>query len=220
MLLDGIRWVAWNTFLAVIPVLLAYVIAWIGTRWRQSAVVPVLIVLGLVWLAFLPNTCYLFTEWRHFLALVHRDGLYAQWTYGHNPEVMMRMVAYSLFFLGYSLIGLVTFGLAIRPVARLLTGYGLRTWVLALPFFPLVSLGVYLGLVLRFNSWDLAHRPGVVFAGIADALTNPTLLGMILAFAAFLWLAYLVFDIWVDGLLFRLHTAGACQPHRLEGAER
>ena len=63
---------------------------------------------------------------------------------------------------------------------------------------------LYLGLRLRFNSWDvLTHAPTVVEAA-HDALFGPGVAGVyVAAFAAFLWLVYTVADIWFDGLQLR-----------------
>jgi uncharacterized membrane protein len=76
-------------------------------------------------------------------------------------------------------------------------------WLWGIPFFPLVSLGVYLGLIQRFNSWDLLHRPGIIWTRSLQALARPDLFIFILAFGAFLWLAYYLLDIWVDGAKMR-----------------
>jgi hypothetical protein len=58
----------------------------------------------------------------------------------------------------------------------------------------------------RFNSWDLVHphRLADLLATAAAALQRPALLGLILAFGAILWLCYAAFDIWMDGLAWRL----------------
>src|SRR4051812_24569935 len=60
----------WNLALAAIPVPAAYAFASrVRTAKASRSRLPVAsaAVLGLVWLVFLPNSCYLMTEWRHFL---------------------------------------------------------------------------------------------------------------------------------------------------------
>ena len=62
--------VAWNLFLAVIPVALAFAIARGARRdMREAGRIRwgLWLPLGVVWLAFLPNSCYLLTEWRQLL---------------------------------------------------------------------------------------------------------------------------------------------------------
>lgn len=81
-------------------------------------------------------------------------------------------------------------------------GLAIRVW--AFPFFAIVSLGVYLGLVLRFNSWDLLVRPAAVWKAIMEITHRPLLAIFIAAFGLFLWVAYEALDIWIDGLKWRL----------------
>ena len=92
-------WFVWNVFLAVIPVGLAYTIRLLvnqdGTI-RPMLRAPVLL-LWLVWLAFLPNTCYLLTEWRHFLNVVEYGNL---GTRMHaDPAAVITLMQYTLFYL-------------------------------------------------------------------------------------------------------------------------
>lgn len=211
-LLIMILGVAWNLFLALIPVGLAYAIAYLwrkmsGRFWLQLTIA----ILALVWFFFLPNTCYLVTEWRHFLSTVDRNNL---WIREQDRRAMMLIVAYSVFFLGYSLFGMITFTLAIRPILPLARRIIPRLWIVAVPFYLLMSLGVYLGLVLRYNSWDLLQRPEAVWNSALEALSRPYLATLIILFAVFLWLGYLFFDIWIDGYLLRRRN----KHHILEGS--
>jgi uncharacterized membrane protein len=200
-----IRWVAWNLFLAVIPVALGYVCAWGMGKPRR---LPPLLGLPLlvVWLAFLPNTCYLLTEWRHLLFDERWAGLLGSGA--EDRSAMLQTAKVALFFLVYSGAGVLTFTLAVRPVEGLLRARRLRFFVFAPVIFFLTSLGVYLGLIVRLNSWDLWHRPGYVWQVGVEALMNPTLLTSILLFAGILWGMYEAVDIWVDGVMERLRRWG------------
>ncbi len=199
-----LSWTWWNLFLALVPVLVAVVLAWGVEAWRSrpSRLGAIgLGLLGLVWLAFLPNTCYLMTEWRHFL--FDRSFTIAREMAASGSGSKLKVLKHFVFFAAYSGFGVVCFGLAIRPVARVL-GRGCA-WpaLLAPPFFLAVSLGVYLGLVVRLNSWDLATRPSLVLEVTADAVANGTLLALIVGFGGFLWMVYQAVDIWLDGLAVR-----------------
>ena len=197
---------AWNTFLAVIPVVLAYIIVFLAslkTRGIARAIIwPVIFIVGAAWLLFLPNTCYLLTEWRHFLETVGRDNLHTRWQYQHSAA--LQLMVNTLFYLCYSGIGVLAFALAIRPVSDLVRKSHLKSWILAVPFFLLMSLGVYLGLVLRFNTWDWFLRPGEIWDAISSIRFRPFLAMVIFMFAGFLWVAYLFMDIWLDGILSRI----------------
>lgn len=202
--------VAWNLLLAVIPVALAFAIARgarrdmrAHDRIRWGLWLP----LGLVWLAFLPNSCYLLTEWRHFLDTLTQSPLFAQSHQSREGQADFFVVV--IFYLLYSGAGLLAFFLAVWPLDRLtrrrsgLVGAALRPLI-----FPLCALGVYLGLTPahRFNTWDVLHPHRltdlVVTAGAA--LSSPFLLGLVLSFGAILWLFYAAFDVWMDGFAWRL----------------
>lgn len=201
--------VAWNLFLAVIPVVLAFAIARGARRdIRETGRIRwgLWLPLGVVWLAFLPNSCYLLTEWRHFFDTLTQSQLFMQARQSREGRTDFFIV--TAFYLLYSGAGLLAFFLAVWPLDRLTrrrlgwVGAALRPLI-----FPLCALGVYLGLMAgRFNSWDLVHphRLAGLLATTAATLARPALLGFILAFGAILWLFYAAFDIWMDGLAWRL----------------
>lgn len=196
----------WNLWLAVIPVGLGYALSAVG---RQAATRRAAgwwagtVLLGLLWLAFVPNTCYLITEWRHLLNDVDRNHLY---TRGEaDPQYLFDIGLIALFYFCYSGCGVLALTLSVRPVERLLRCWRLPFPILAPFLFLLLSLGVYLGLILRYNSWDLWQRPSVVWATIAGIPFRPVLSFSIFVFALVLWGLYEALDIWVDGVKERLH---------------
>lgn len=194
--------VPWNTFLAAIPVVLAYAMLWVYKAARpRSLRNVVLCVLGAAWLAFLPNTCYLLTEWRHFLMSVDAHNLYLQSRM--DKTAFAQLCVMTMFYTAYSGIGVVAFTLAIRPIEKLAKAAGAAIWFWGLPFFTAMSVGVYLGLVLRLNSWDLAHRPGLVWYHIAALGGRPVLAAFVVGFGIFLWALYESVDLWVDALTTR-----------------
>ncbi len=211
--------VGWNLFLALIPVVLGYALSWglsgRGRRRRMPSWIAV--PLGLLWLIFLPNTCYLLSEWRHLLLDTRWMGVIDA-AQGNNKSAMLLLAKGSLFFLGYSGTGILLFVLAIRPVERYLRSVGVAMIAIAPFLFFLTSLGVYMGLIVRLNSWDLWNRPGHVLDVAANALTNTTLLGSITVFAILLWILYEAVDLWVDGVADRLKQWGVIKaPARVRG---
>lgn len=206
-----VRNVLWNGMLAVIPVVLAQAVFWLsgmhGSRPIRNLAIAAL---SLVWFVFLPNTCYLLTEWRHFLFWVDvRDPFISPRLGG---PLLEKIVAMSVFYLLYSGFGMLTFALAIRPMKYLASKRGAAVRLWAAPFFIALSIGVYLGLVLRFNTWDLVSRPGMVWSALVDLGGRARLLAFIFAFGLFLWGAYEATDIWIDGLKERWN--------RITGKER
>lgn len=200
-----VLWVGWNMFLAVIPVALGYYIhdlvaAPTVRRLNTSRKLWVSVV-GLAWLFFLPNTCYLLTEWRHFLDTLGYSNM--AWRWHSDSSALVELMMHTLFYLCYSSFGMLTFALAIRPVARLLRNSGANMTLWAIPLFLLSSIGVYLGLVLRFNTWDMVTRPRIIWSAVVAISDRPMLTSLIIVFAGFLWVGYLVMDIWVDGFVAR-----------------
>lgn len=199
-----LKWVLWNGMLAVIPVVLAYAIGSVaGARLPKAVRWGLVTVLAPVWFFFLPNTCYLLTEWRHYMFEVDAQNMYLQTQM--DPGKFIPLFGMSVFYACYSGFGMITFALAVRPIERAAARVGLPIYLWALPFFVAVSLGVYLGLVLRFNTWDLLTRVGHIWAASVDAFSRPMLCMFILAFGAFLWIAYEALDLWIDAASDRWH---------------
>lgn len=200
----AITWILWNFFLASIPVAAAYLLIWAirpSSRGKHRVPTLLMIPLAALWLAFLPNTCYLLTEWRHFLFDDPWFRLIA--AARHEDFLKLHVARWVLFFGFYSGFGVITFVLAVRPIDRYLQSIGVRRLYLALPFFFLMSLGVYLGLMDRLNSWQIVTHPWEVWGSTIYALSNRIVLATILAFAVFLWLLYEVVNTWVDGVSAR-----------------
>ncbi len=101
------------------------------------------------------------------------------------------------------------------PLDRLARGrLGRWIWPAQAIVFAVCALGVYLGLVCRFNTWDLIHANGfhAIVQTITEIFTRPVLLGLIGLFGLTLWLLYALFDIWMDGAAARLSARRAHSP--------
>jgi uncharacterized membrane protein len=200
--------VIWNLFLATIPVVLGYMLEWgMEVRGRQRNLpVVVCIPFLLVWLVFLPNTCYLLTEWRHLLFDARWAGLLD--TGASDGNAMLSVAKWGLFFFLYSGTGVLLFTLSIRPVERMLRAAGQMPPLYAPFFFFLMSLGVYLGLKPRLNSWDILANPLEVWGYAVGAIFNTAILSAMVLFAMLLWAMYEAVDLWVDGIAAALRRWG------------
>ena len=67
------------------------------------------------------------------------------------------------------------FALAIRPVAAVLRRTRLNLVAPGVLLFGALSVGVYLGLILRFNSWDPIMRPIEVLGSVLELGQRPLL---------------------------------------------
>jgi uncharacterized membrane protein len=213
--LDPLRpfpYVVWNLFLAVIPVALAFAAARIirdnAAANRPTRRGPVALIL-VVWAVFLPNTCYLVTEWRHYMdaiavGVLHRPAVLlgndAPYSIGHRA--LVELVISTGFYLAYTGSGLIAFFLAVWPLDRLIREKSRRrSTAFKLVVFSLSSLGVYLGLIHRFNTLDLLKPKQFadIMLTISDSVLHPFVLGLMVIFVVALWILYVEFDIWMDG---------------------
>lgn len=187
----------WNLLLATIPVLLAHAIPFAARR--RGALWPgATWLLGALWLSWLPNTIYLLTEWRHWLEIVD-NGQWATRAYD-EPGLYFTICVWGAFFFLYALYGVFALTGAVRPVEALLRERGWKPYQWAPPLFFAVAIGVYLGLILRFNSWDFVTRPGAIAGATANIFRRPVLLGSIGAFTLIQWALYEAVDLWWEAL--------------------
>ena len=133
--------------------------------------------------------------------------IYVRTYYDHDAVLPLLVVM--AFYLLYTGAGLWTFFLAVWPLDRLTRRrLGRATLALQAAIFTLCALGVYLGLIWRFNTKDILHphKLAVIVQVIAGTLQSPALDLLILVFAAILWGLYALFDIWMDGALARIRA--------------
>ncbi|MFO0680774.1 MAG: DUF1361 domain-containing protein [Sandaracinus sp.] len=203
-MIGGATHLVWNLFLAALAVVLAQGLAVAlrvhRARGDQVLAVPVL-GLGIAWLLFLPNTCYLFTEVRHFFDAMDDGDLWARSDVSHAARATLAFRA--TIAAAYVASGALSFGLSIRIVRASAEAAGWRVAPLAPVLFFVVALGVHLGLFARFNSWDVATRPIHVVHHALRVLSGPRRLALLGGVATLLWLTYGVVDVWIDGALLR-----------------
>lgn len=163
----------WNLWLAWIPFLL--------TGWLSRAQLPALAFYGmaLVWLLFLPNSPYIVTDLIHL-----RDRPPVPLWY---DGVLILVFAVTGLLLGFFSVG--------RMEALLARRWGARPaqWVSVGVFF-LCGVGIYLGRILRWNTWDIVVHPRAIAADLLHMAAYPSLhreaWGMSLVFFALLLVMY------------------------------
>jgi uncharacterized membrane protein len=203
-MLGGLSHIVWNVFLASIAVALSQPLASLirAHRARRDGLlaIPMAIVFA-AWLLMLPNTCYLFTEVRHLFEAIDESDLWAR--AHHSSPARWALVVRMLVVLAYAGVGALSFGVAIRCVRRALEANG-RSVFVALPlFFAVVSLGVYLGLIERLNSWDALTHPSRVLADVMLCLASPRRALVVALGGVALWTVYEIVDVWIDGVALR-----------------
>jgi uncharacterized membrane protein len=166
--------IAWNLFLAWLPLGFAYLALQPGATPRL-----VRLVFGLAWLLFLPNAPYLITDIGH----LHRGD--------QVPLVFDVVLLFSAAMCGLVL-GLVSLRYVLAAVARRLGAWPSR--LVGLAVLAATGFGIYLGRYLRWNSWDVLVRPLAlardVWLHVRHPLQHWQAWALVLLFAALLTLAY------------------------------
>jgi uncharacterized membrane protein len=167
----------WNLFLAWVPYRISSRITRTGNRF--------LFVAGLiVWLLFIPNSFYILTDLYH-LADNHRNSRVPEWF-----DLIL--------IVSFALNGLLLGVRSTRQVEKLLAPDAsfLGRWVFLYPVMWLSAWGVYIGRVLRYNSWDIVASPvdllGDIIRMIAHPLRYHDAWGMILCYSILLTIVYSV----------------------------
>ena len=169
----------WNLFLAWLPLvfaLLACRLYGLGIRrdWRFVAAT-------ITWFLFFPNAPYICTD------LVH---LPFPWTPHYWAALVMILLC--------AVTGLVVGGLSLFLFHTLVERrWGSVTgWMFAGAVCGLSGFGIYIGRVMRFNSWAVVSQPKQLFDGISQFATQPPAHPALLAFSPlfglFVFLSYLM----------------------------
>ena len=163
----------WNLVLAWIPFGLSILIY---DRHRAGVRPVALLPLAALWLLFLPNAPYILTDFKHLVP----SPVVPLWV----DIVVIAAPAWTGLLLGFLSLYLV------QSVVRSLAGARVA-WVAAVGVLGLASFGIYLGRVLRWNSWDVLTDPRLVFH-LNGVLGDPRAIGMTVLLAGFLTTSYLV----------------------------
>jgi uncharacterized membrane protein len=177
----------WNLFLAWIPV----VSAWLVTHTQKPPSASKLIwVPAFFWLLFFPNSPYILTDLGHLARL-------SEWVIAPLGYDVVMLLTFTLngLLLGFVSLFLMEKVWRQHMKLRYATGLSLLSLLLA-------GFGMYLGRFLRWNSWDIFHRPGVLLNDLvmrfADPLSHPRTWGFTALYAGFLVVIYFIVKLWKD----------------------
>lgn len=186
-------WMAWNLFLAFIPLALS---VWLFRRTSQSR--SILWWVGfLVFIAFLPNAPYLLTDIIHLIHAIRTN--YSVWiiTLVLIPQHLLAILA-----------GFEAYIVSLINLGYYLHRQGARKFIIwaELMTHALSAVGIYLGRFKRFNSWDLVTQPNDLLETVIDDLTSKRpVLVIAITFVVLTVLYWLMKQVTL-GLLLKMHS--------------
>jgi uncharacterized membrane protein len=187
----------WNFLLALAPLLLAWVLS------RRPGRPGVLWWLGLVlFVLFLPNAPYALTDLLHFVRKARQQPLLPEWAL-----VVFTVPEYVLY-VGACLLSYV---LSLLLLGDYLRRQGKARWVRPLEALThaLCAAGVYLGRVVRLNSWDALADPEAVVGAASGAVGRGRPAAFILGTMLVLVAAYYPLKFVVEAVLARWRGASS-----------
>ena len=189
MRLDAItyRFLLWNLFLAWLP-LVTSMAAIAVVRVAKGIVLAVgLAVLGVGWLLLYPNAPYLTTDFIHLI--------FNTFQIGYDKDGLLLWYDLVMFFL-FSWCGLLVGYLSMKHFHGIVRHYfgsapgWLFIWVVSF----LGGFGVYLGRVVRLNSWDVLFSPFRLLAeGVLEGI-NAQAAAFTFLFGALILIVYVSLD--------------------------
>jgi uncharacterized membrane protein len=178
VLLENLPMIGVNSILALIPLFCG----WLMVKTRQKVLQLVLL---LFWFLFLPNTLYTLTDLRY---------LPYQWQDVHAAGKFALALQYLL----YELLGVGCFLFALSAFEKLLlrSRWSKKHLVMTVCLIVVnfcIGLGIVLGRVQRFNSWDIFVDAPTVIAAAFHNLSSFRLLLFVVLFGVFANALYFVF---------------------------
>ena len=146
----------WNLFLAWVPLGLTLTLErtlrqHLWSSWRA-------LILTVLWIAFLPNTFYMISDFIHVQDVQRVNLLY--------DIVMFASFIFNSVILGFVSLFLIHKEL-LKRLNKMVSGSLITTVLLA------CSFAIYLGRDLRWNTWDVLLNPAGILFDVSDPVLNP-----------------------------------------------
>jgi len=169
-----------NIFLAVIPLLVEPIFPFLKQKTRGSIRVISYILVGALWLLFLPNAFYILTDFMHLnssvLVNMPGDSYRSAITYVRGDAIFMLD---SLLIFCAVVFGAYAGGLALFHAYTVIRrGLNKKAAIVLVSLIMLLSsIGIFIGRFGRWNSWDALYQPWVIFEDLYYQLFTLGLFG-------------------------------------------
>ncbi len=176
------RFLLWNLFLAWLPLIVSMAALALVRVAKGTLMGAGLALLGVAWLLLYPNAPYLTTDFIHLIF----DSFYIR----YDKDGLLLWYDLVLFFL-FSWCGLLLGYLSMRHFHEIVSHYFglLAGWAFILTVSFLGGFGVYLGRVVRLNSWDVLFSPFRLIEGVLEGI-NKQAAGFTLLFGTLILIVY------------------------------
>jgi len=169
-----------NILLAFIPFFISYFLLFYFRKEKESVNNIVIIIGGLLWLLFIPNSIYIITDFVH-LGVVRAV-----------PIIYDAILLFSSALLGL-ILGLMSIS-HIEQIIRMKFSKRITFIFIGIIIF-LIGFGVYLGRFWRFNSWDIFSQPLTLFNSLGEIFRNSTNLVESLLYSTLFFIFIIIFYI-------------------------
>lgn len=174
----GFIFLIWNLFLAFVPFFISSWLYLFKHRFNKITMLPFVA----LWLLFFPNAPYIITD------IIHLDPN-KSFNYWYSLLIVVS-TAWNALIMGL---------LSLNDIQNVLTEKYNKSvaWLFSLASLFLCSFGIYLGRILRWNSWDLFFDTKSLLYDISERVLNPLqhgrTLGITLFYGIFFTIIYLFF---------------------------
>lgn len=177
----------WNVFLLLIPFFIFLFLAryYSKTHFQKIQQKAFALFLFLLWVLFIPNAAYIMTDARHIIGYCEIYNFY---------RICLENAWMIIFFFSYALLGWIGFVILLRQMRDFVEKVFTKKIGLffILSIIPMISLGVLLGLINRWNSWELFINPLGIFTSIKIYFTDFVYFKNFLIFTLNFYILYFV----------------------------
>ncbi len=177
--------VIWNIALLAVPF---YAVKSLEKYYRETGLKKIKnkILAGVmifIWLIFMPNAAYIISDARHISNFCFNNSLYR--VCPENAWVI-------IIFFFYAAIGLAAYIFLLNQMRKFIAALwnGKKAAIFIFSAIPLISLGLLLGLLNRWNSWEIFINPIKILKSAEIYFLNPAYFKDWLIFTAFLLALY------------------------------
>ena len=159
--------ILWNIFLLIIPFFLCLFLIkyYRRTKFKKNRQKFFAIIIWFFWFLFIPNTAYVITDVRHLANACFSNSFY---------HICSKNAWIVMFFFVYACVGWVSFVFLLNQMRKFINKIlgGKIEFFYIWSIIPLISIGVLLGLIDRWNSWEIFLFPLEIFKSMLKYITD------------------------------------------------